>query len=189
MARVIRSGEKPRVWPGKPNPLGATWDGLGVNFAIFSENGTKAELCLFENVNDTTESHRIELLEYTDHVFHCYLPDARPGQLYGYRIHGPWDPKAGHRFNPHKIVLDPYAKAIARPLKWHDAMFSYNIKSQSPDKDLELDVSFSNILSTQIPLYLLLFHTITGNKQQRQLAGNIIATKVLQATTEQQTLH
>jgi glycogen operon protein len=99
-----------RVWPGEPYPLGATWDGAGVNFALFSENATRVELCLFDAADARTEKQRIELKENTDQVWHCYLPDALPGQLYGYRIHGPYDPKKGHRFNPTKVILDPYAK-------------------------------------------------------------------------------
>jgi glycogen operon protein len=114
-----------RVWPGRPHPLGATWDGLGVNVAVFSENATAVEICLFDSPADEREAHRIPLLERTDHVWHVYLPDVRPGQLYGFRVHGPYAPHAGHRFNPSKIVLDPYAKAIGRQLRWHDAIFGY----------------------------------------------------------------
>src|ERR1700704_5511458 len=97
-----------RVWPGRSYPLGATWDGAGVNFAIFSEHATKVELCLFDNVSDTQELRRIALPENTDMVFHGYLPDLEPGQLYGYRVHGPFEPLRGHRFNANKVVLDPY---------------------------------------------------------------------------------
>jgi glycogen operon protein len=115
-----------RVWPGRPYPLGATWDGAGVNFALFSECATKVELCLFE-ADAPRESERVAMFEQTDQVWHCYLPDVVPGQLYGYRVHGPYDPKHGHRFNPNKVVLDPYAKAVGRDLKWHDALFGYKI--------------------------------------------------------------
>src|SRR3989337_2200979 len=101
-----------KVWPGKPYPLGATWDGSGVNFALFSENATGVELCLFDGPEDGTERHRIQLRERTDQGWHCYLPDARPGQFYGFRVQGPYQPAAGHRFNPAKLLLDPYAKAI-----------------------------------------------------------------------------
>ena len=114
-----------RVWPGRPHPLGATWDGLGVNVALFSEHATAVDLCLFDSPADEREAHRIPLLERTDHVWHAYLPDVRPGQLYGFRVHGPYAPHAGHRFNPSKIVLDPYARAIGRQLRWHDAIFGY----------------------------------------------------------------
>ncbi|MBC7785270.1 MAG: glycogen debranching protein GlgX [Burkholderiales bacterium] len=114
-----------RVWPGKSFPLGATWDGKGVNFALFSEFATKVELCLFEA--DGSQAHCIRLRECTDMVWHGYLPDAEPGQLYGYRVHGPYDPANGHRFNPSKVLLDPYAKVIGRPLKWDDALFGYTL--------------------------------------------------------------
>ena len=114
-----------RVWPGRPYPLGATWDGMGVNFALFSENATKVELCLFDSVNAQAESQRIVLPERDEEVWHVYLPDLRPGQLYGYRVHGPYESQRGHRFNPHKIVLDPYAKSIGRDLRWDDALYGY----------------------------------------------------------------
>ena len=103
-----------RVWPGSPYPLGATWDGVGVNFALFSEHATRVELCLFDSPDADSESLTIPLTEHTDMVWHGYLPDVRPGQLYGYRVHGPYEPHNGHRFNPHKVVLDPYARVVAR---------------------------------------------------------------------------
>jgi glycogen operon protein len=105
--------------------LGATWDGLGVNFSLFSESAVKVELCLFDSINATKEYERIVMPEYTDHVWHCYLPDAKPGLIYAYRVYGPYEPKEGHRFNNHKIIVDPYAKAFARPLKWDDSLFGY----------------------------------------------------------------
>ncbi|HXD85855.1 MAG TPA: glycogen debranching protein GlgX, partial [Urbifossiella sp.] len=116
-----------RIWPGRPYPLGATWDGAGVNFALFSEFATKIELCLFENAAAPSECERIELRERTDQVWHCYLPDVLPNQLYGYRVHGPYEPAKGHRFNPHKILLDPYAKLIGRDVSWDDQLFGYTI--------------------------------------------------------------
>src|ERR687888_1756535 len=116
-----------RVWPGRPYPLGATWDGAGVNFALFSEHATKVELCLFDSADAAKEASRIELREQTDQVWHCYLPDALPGQLYGYRVHGPYEPAKGHRFNPNKVLLDPYAKLIGRDLRWDDALFGYKV--------------------------------------------------------------
>ncbi len=103
-----------RIWPGKSYPLGATWDGAGVNFALFSEHATKVELCLFDDVAAAKECRRIALRERTDQVWHGYLPDIVPGQLYGYRVHGPYEPAKGHRFNPNKLLLDPYAK-VDRP--------------------------------------------------------------------------
>jgi isoamylase len=114
-----------RVWPGAPYPLGATWDASGVNFAVFSENATKVELCLFNPARLPTESLCVPLPERTDMVWHGYLPDVRPGQLYGYRVDGPWDPAAGHRFNRAKVLLDPYAKIIGRPLSWNQSLFAY----------------------------------------------------------------
>ena len=121
------------IWLGHPYPLGATWDGSGVNFAIFSEHATKVELCLFDSMRSKRETLRIPLPEQTDMVWHGYIPELQPGQLYGYRVHGPYDPLAGHRFNPHKVLLDPYAKAIGRPTKWSDAMFTYRIGDEAED--------------------------------------------------------
>ena len=126
-----------RVWPDPPYPLGATWTGLGVNFAIDSNHATKVELCLFDSAHASDASARIPLPEHTDMVWHGYLPDIRPGQSYGYRIHGPYDPAAGHRYNPNKIVLDPYAKSLGRPVRWDDSMFGYTVNS--PGADLTFD--------------------------------------------------
>ena len=106
-----------RVQEGQPFPLGATWDGLGVNFALFSANATKVELCLFDDRGER-EIERIELPEYTDEVWHGYLPDARPGTIYGYRVHGAFAPEEGHRFNPNKLLIDPYAKGLIGELRW-----------------------------------------------------------------------
>jgi isoamylase len=122
-----------RTWPGRSYPLGATWDGEGVNFALFSENATKVELCLFEGHDSAHESHRIPVEERTDQVWHIYLPEARPGQHYGYRVHGPYEPEAGHRFNPAKLLIDPYAKAISGTIEWSDAMFGYRIGDAAAD--------------------------------------------------------
>src|SRR5215210_3979646 len=114
-----------RVWPGSPYPLGATWDGLGVNFAIFSEHATRVELCLFSSPEAEVESLTIPLPEQTDMVWHGYLPDLQPGQLYGFRVHGPFAPHLGHRFNPNKLVLDPYAKVIGRNIRWDETLFGF----------------------------------------------------------------
>src|ERR671910_2245631 len=124
------------VWPGRPHPLGATWDGSGVNFALFSANAARVELCLFDR-EGRREIERVELPEYTDEVWHGYLPEAYPGLLYGYRVHGPYEPTAGHRFNPHKLLIDPYAKALASTVRWDDSVFGYTIGS--PDADLSFD--------------------------------------------------
>ena len=126
-----------RVWPGQPYPLGATWTGLGVNFAIYSANATRVELCLFDSAEATQPSACVPLSEHTDMVWHGYLPDARPGQLYAYRVHGRYDPKAGLRFNANKFVIDPYAKAIGRPVLWDDSVFGYTVGSR--DEDLSFD--------------------------------------------------
>jgi glycogen operon protein len=122
-----------RIWQGRPYPLGATWDGTGVNFAIFSEHATKVELCLFDLHDAAAEVKRLALPEQTDMVWHGYLPDSEPGQLYGYRIHGPYDPVSGHRFNPAKVLLDPYAKAIGRDLAWNDSLFGYPLGNGRQD--------------------------------------------------------
>ncbi|OVE75538.1 glycogen debranching enzyme GlgX [bacterium F11] len=122
-----------KIKPGRPYPLGATWDGTGVNFSIFSENATKIDLCLFDSADAQSEIHRISLKERTDKVWHGYVPHLRPGQLYGYRIWGPYKPEQGHRFNPNKILLDPYAKAIGRTIKWGDDLFGYKIGDKKGD--------------------------------------------------------
>ena len=126
-----------QIWRGNPYPLGATWDGSGVNFALFSENATRVELCLFDEPDAEHESISMRLHEYTDMVWHVYLPEVRPGQLYGYRVHGPYEPEAGHRFNPAKLLLDPYAKAITGTIHGSDAAFGYTLGH--PDADLSLD--------------------------------------------------
>ncbi|MGZ8457524.1 MAG: glycogen debranching protein GlgX, partial [Gemmatirosa sp.] len=128
-----------RIWPGQPYPLGATWDGAGVNFALFSENATGVELCLFDHPNDAAERVRIPMRERSDQVWHCYLPDVRPGQLYGYRVHGPYEPSQGHRFNAAKLLIDPYAKAISNTIDWSDALFACAVGG--PREDLEPDRS------------------------------------------------
>jgi len=125
-----------RLREGLPFPLGATWDGLGVNFALFSAHATKVELCLFDAAGKV-ELERIELPEYTDEIWHGYLPDAHPGQIYGYRVHGPYEPDAGHRFNPNKLLIDPYAKQLVGELLWSESLFGYTIGHQ--DADLSFD--------------------------------------------------
>jgi glycogen operon protein len=123
--------------PGNPSPQGATWDGQGVNFALFSEASDKVELCLFDSRDDRRESQKIPLRERTKGVWHIYIPDLRPGQLYGYRVHGPYEPEKGLRFNPNKMLLDPYARAIGRDLAWADELYGYQIGHA--DKDLSFD--------------------------------------------------
>jgi isoamylase len=121
-----------KVWPGRPYPLGATWDGEGVNFALFSAHAEKVELCLFDRSGNHEEA-RIALPEYTDEVWHAYLPDARPNLLYGYRVYGPYDPSNGHRFNPNKLLIDPYVRSLHGRLRWSDAVFGYRVGSQRSD--------------------------------------------------------
>jgi len=112
------------VWPGEPYPRGATFDGEGVNFSLFSAHAEKVELCIFDSTG-RHEMQRIDIRERTDANWHAYLPEARPGLLYGYRVHGPYDPEHGHRFNPHKLLIEPYAKHLQGPLTWSDAHFGY----------------------------------------------------------------
>ncbi len=121
-----------RVREGLPHPLGACWDGNGTNFALFSANATKVEICLFDSTGEI-ETARIELPEYTDEIWHGYLPDVGPGTFYGYRVHGPYEPSEGHRFNPNKLLLDPYARAHFGELKWDDACYGYTIGAEGDD--------------------------------------------------------
>ncbi len=121
-----------RIWPGRPYPLGATWDGKGVNFALFSAHAEKVELCLFD-ASGAREIDRIALPEYTDEIWHGYLPDATPGTLYGYRVYGPYEPRRGHRFNPHKLLVDPYAKALVGNIRQSDAIFGYRLGAARED--------------------------------------------------------
>jgi isoamylase len=125
-----------RVWPGEPYPRGATWDGSGVNFALFSRNAERVEVCLFDP-DGRDETDRIALPEYTNEIWHGYLPEVRPGQLYGYRVYGPYDPERGHRFNHHKLLVDPYAKALRGTLQWTDAHYAYVVGD--PGEDLSFD--------------------------------------------------
>ncbi|WP_299823054.1 glycogen debranching protein GlgX [uncultured Pontibacter sp.] len=120
-------------YPGSSFPLGATWDGEGVNFALYAENATGVELCLFDNPDDSKEAERVKMMERTHHVWHVYLPGLKPGQLYGYRVSGPYEPENGHRFNPNKLLIDPYAKAIAGTIEWHDALFGYELGHDDED--------------------------------------------------------
>ncbi|WP_274424055.1 glycogen debranching protein GlgX [Chelativorans sp. YIM 93263] len=125
-----------RVRNGLPYPLGATWDGSGVNVAVFSANAEKIELCLFDT-KGKRELQRVALPEYTHEVWHGYFPDLRPGQVYGLRAHGPYDPGRGHRFNPNKLLIDPYAKLLSGELRWHDACFGYRVGSTRQDLSMD----------------------------------------------------
>jgi glycogen operon protein len=127
------------VWPGRPYPLGATWDGSGVNFALYSENATAVDLCLFDGPDGAREANRIRIKEYSNQVWHAYLPEVKPGQRYGYRVHGPYKPSEGHRFNPSKLLLDPYAKAIDRPVEWESTAPVFGYKADDKHLDLSFD--------------------------------------------------
>jgi len=133
-----RAPRKPigAVWPGNPYPRGAEFDGEGVNFSLFSSSAEKVELCIFDSTG-RRELQRIQLKERTDDAWHCYLPEARPGLLYGYRVYGPYAPEAGHRFNPHKLLIEPYAKHIQGQIKWSDSHFGYRVGH--PKGDLSFD--------------------------------------------------
>jgi glycogen operon protein len=157
-----RGDTRMRVFPGQPYPLGATWDGAGVNFALFSEHATNVELCLFESMDSRAEAQRVPLREYTDLVWHAYLPDVQPEQLYGYRVHGPYEPAKGLRFNPHKVLLDPYAKAIGRDLRWSDELFGYHIND--PAADLSYDTRDS---ATWAPLAAVIDPAFTWGDDRR----------------------
>ncbi len=149
----ISLGNNVKIYPGSPFPLGATWMGNGVNFALYSDNATEIELCLFDSPNDKVESTKIKITERNHQIWHVFLPEAKPGQLYGYRVHGPYDPVNGHRFNPNKVLIDPYAKAIAGDILWDDALFGYEIGN--PEEDL----SFSSLDSAAfIPKSVVIDH-------------------------------
>jgi len=128
------------ILPGRPFPQGATWDGVGTNFAIFSESAERVELCLFDKT-DEPESERIDLTEQTAHVWHCFLPNIQPGQIYGYRVYGPYDPERGLRFNPAKLLIDPYAKALTGKVDWGSPIFPYRMG----EEDLTVDTRDSSI--------------------------------------------
>ncbi len=147
--------------PGSPNPLGAQWDGSGVNFALFSANATKVELCLFD-ATGRREIERVELPEFTHEVWHGYLPDIRPGQLYGYRVYGPYEPEAGHRFNPNKLLLDPYALELRGDVRWHDALFGYRLGH--PKQDLSFDRRNS---ASAMPKCVVVDPAVTWGNDQR----------------------
>ncbi|MDH5193396.1 MAG: glycogen debranching protein GlgX [Nitrospira sp.] len=153
-----------RIWPGKPYPLGATWDGEGVNFALFSEHATAVELCLFDGPESEKESQRIRIEERTDQVWHTYIPGLWPGQHYGYRVHGPYAPQEGHRFNHHKLLIDPYAKSIAGTIEWSDAMFGYRMGD--PKADLSFDTRDN---ATNVPKCVVVDQAFTwgGDRQPK----------------------
>ncbi|HMB11518.1 glycogen debranching protein GlgX [Saliniramus sp.] len=121
-----------RLSPGSPYPLGATWDGLGVNFAVYSAHAERIDLCIFDETG-RREIARYEMPEWTDEIWHGYLPHVRAGLLYGYRAHGPYEPANGHRFNPNKLLIDPYARGLQGETRWSDALFGYRVNSSRAD--------------------------------------------------------
>ena len=155
-----------RIWPGTAGPLGAIWDGEGVNFAIFSQGARSVELCLYDKLEPTKETHRIPVAQRTHGIWHCYSPDIRPGQLYAYRLDGPYAPNQGMRFNRHKVVLDPYAYAIAGGIEWHDNVFGYQIGH--PDEDLSFSTADS---APYVPKCVVIDHAFTwGDDRPPQIA-------------------
>jgi glycogen operon protein len=151
-----------RIWPGSARQLGATWDGEGVNFALFSDGAMRVELCLFDTPSAALEAARIPLRERTNRVWHAYLPDVRPGQLYGYRVHGPYAPERGQRFNANKLLVDPYALAIAGDVTWHDALFGY------VPGDERTDLSFSPLDSAAyVPKSVVIDGAFTWGNDRR----------------------
>ncbi|MDB5230172.1 MAG: glycogen debranching protein [Chitinophagaceae bacterium] len=126
------------AYPGRPYPLGSMWDGEGVNFSLFADNATGVDLCLFDQAMGAPETARIKMQERSYQMWHCYVPELKPGQLYGYRVYGPYEPSNGHRFNPNKLLIDPYAKAISGTVEWHDSLFGYQVG------DPAADMSFSD---------------------------------------------
>lgn len=127
---------KIKSYPGSPYPLGATWDGNGVNFALYADKATGVELCLFKSPSDEKEFVKLKMTERSHQVWHIYIPELKPGQLYGYRVYGVYEPGNGQRFNQHKLLLDPYAKAIAGKIEWSDSLFGYEVGSEEEDLSL-----------------------------------------------------
>src|SRR5215213_6164611 len=128
-----------QVWQGEPYPLGATLRSEGVNFALFSENATGVDLCLFDHPEAPQETVRIRMTEHTDQVWHCFLPGLKAGQLYGFRVYGAYDPEHGHRFNDSKLLMDPYARAVAGLINWGPEMFGYEMGGPEDKADLLRD--------------------------------------------------
>ena len=149
MTKTAAAHTGTELWPGAANPLGATPDDEGVNFAIYSRNAEKVELCLFDETGKK-EVQRLTLRERTDFVWHGYVPGLKPGALYGYRVHGPYEPEKGHRFNPHKLLLDPYAKAIVGEIHWSDAHFGYTIGHKKEDLSLDKRESAGGMPKCQV---------------------------------------
>ncbi len=148
------------LYPGKPYPLGATWDGKGVNFALYAEYATGVDLCLFHG-EDGQKEERIRIDEVSHHIWHVYIPGLKPRQLYGYRVYGPYDPARGHRFNPNKLLIDPYAIAIAGTLEWNDAVFGYQVGHHDED------MSFSDVDSAPyVPKSVVVDHSFNWEQDK-----------------------
>ena len=161
-----------RVWRGRPHPLGATWDGRGVNMAVFSETADRVELCLFDSVEATAESERIALTSKTGPIWHGYFPDLRPGQLYGLRASGPYDPASGSRFNVNKLLFDPYAKAVGRDISYHDSLYGFD--PASPAQDLSFGAQDS---AAHAPLSMVVdtaFSWPAATGPRRSLADTVV---------------
>ena len=173
------SRRKSRVREGSPFPLGATWTGLGVNFALFSAHASKVELCLFDDQGQR-EIERIALPEFTDEVWHGFLPDARPGTIYGYRVHGPYDPKLGHRFNANKLLLDPYAKAVVGNLEWDPSVFGYQLEFGD---DLTFDSRGQRAVYAALPRYRPCIHLGAGTVRHVRRGSVRLSTNCTSAVT------
>lgn len=161
-----------KTTPGKPFPLGATMDAKGVNFAIYSENATAVELCLFNNETDQQETEVINITEKSGNIWHVYVPGLKPGQLYGYRIDGPYDPANGHRFNKNKLLIDPNAKAITKELKWDASLYGYEFGNEQED------LSFSTQDNVRrgrqcTSHWVILWHRVCYSSFQRSSSQNL----------------
>ena len=144
-------------------PLGAHWDGRGTSFAVFGEDAELVELCLFDP-SGRHETARLAMPECSDGIWQGYLPNARPGQLYGYRVFGPYDPKRGHRFNPHKLLLDPYARQLSGELRWHDSLYGYRIGSPRGDLSFDRRDSASHMVKAMVVTPRRCRYSMTGEQ-------------------------
>src|SRR5690349_5103157 len=142
-----------RVRRGSPYPLGATWDGRGVNLAVFSEAAEGVDLCLFDDAGQPVESERIALPERTGGIWHGYFPDLRPGQLYGLRVRGPYDPQHGVRCNPNKLLFDPYARAVGRDLRYDDSLYGYTFGTDDLSFDARDSAAFAPLGAVVDPAF------------------------------------
>jgi glycogen operon protein len=157
----VATDSHPKIWKGYAYPLGATWMGTGTNFAIFARDASKVELCLFDYVHGAQETDRIDMVERADEVWHVFVPKAHPGQLYGFRVHGPWQPERGLRFNPAKVLMDPYAKAVHGEVQWAPEMFGYVVGH--PDADLAPD---NRDNATLVPKSVVVDHTFNWDNDR-----------------------